>query len=215
MSDKAVPIAGTVIGVGLNLTPCILFYEFFRGKRELSTIPEMMFIMGVFCYTTNLAYSFIINDNNMKISNLICDSLQVIYSITYLFYYAKKDFMTWLLYTFIALNLTFEILYIFANVIEYHTSNKFADDFTGYFNLCMTVINAGAPGQNIITVIKTNNFTLIPIWTIFAQLYALDYGGCMDYFLIIQKFIFLMVLEFFYVFYKLLPIFMRESVRVA
>ena len=81
MSGEAVSIAGTVIAVGLNLTPCILFYEFFRGQRELSSIPEMMFIMGVFSVTTNLAYAFIISDKMLIISSSICGSIQVFYAI--------------------------------------------------------------------------------------------------------------------------------------
>ena len=170
MSEEAVAIAGTVIAVGLNLSPCILFYEFYRGQRPFASIPEIMFIIGVFCGTTNFAYGIILSDKMMIINGTICDSLQIIYAILYLYYYAKKDCMKWLLYSFIALNLTFEILYIFANVLEYHTSNQFADDFTGYFNTVMTIINAAAPGQNIVTVFKTKNFTLIPIWTTFAQL---------------------------------------------
>ena len=35
--------------------------------------------------------------------------------------------------------------------------------------LHLDTINVITPGQNIIKVIRTGNFTLIPIWTIFAQ----------------------------------------------
>ena len=75
-----------------------------------------------------------------------------------------------LLYVFIAWNLTFEVLYIFGDVIEYHSSNEFAEYFKGIFNIFMTVFNAAAPGQKILTVYRKLDFTLIPIFTTVAQL---------------------------------------------
>ena len=170
MADKAVPIAGTVIAVGLNLSPGVLFYEYFRGERELDSMPYMMFIMGVFCGTTNLAYGFILRDINMIVNGTICDSIQVIYATLYLYFFTNKEISKFLLYSFIAWNLTFEVLYIFGDVIEYHTSQEVADNFTGIFNIFMTIFNAAAPGQKIIQVFRETNFTLIPIWTTVAQL---------------------------------------------
>lgn len=165
-----VPIFGTILAVGLNLSPCILFYEYFKGKRELKTIPEMMFIIGIFCCTTNLAYGLLKQDLNLYLNSCICEVIQISYGTVYLFLYAQKNFSKWLLYVFIEFNLTFEILYIFYDVIKYHTSRSFAIEFTGWFNVVMTVFNAGAPGQKIIEVWKTQNFMLIPIWTTIAQI---------------------------------------------
>ena len=162
-------ICGTIIGVGLNLSPGILFYEFFKGKRELTTIPEMMFIMGVFCNTINLAYGLLIKDINLYISSAICEIIQIIYSTVYLFLYSGNDFSKWILYVFIAYNLTLETLYFFYDVLAFHTSVQFADDFTGWLNVFITILNAGAPGQKIIETWKTGNFILIPIYTTIAQ----------------------------------------------
>lgn len=165
-----VPVLGTILAVGLNLSPIVLFYEYFKGKRELSSIPEMMFIVGVFCSTTNLAYGILKNDKNLYINSAICEIIQIIYSTLYLFLYANKNFSKWFLYVFIAWNLTLETLYIFADVLKYHLGETFALDFTGWFNVGMTVLNAGAPGQKIIEVFKTENFMLIPIFTTITQI---------------------------------------------
>ena len=167
---EIVPLLGTILAVGLNLSPIVLFYEFFKGKREFKSIPEMMFVIGVFCCTTNLAYGIIKKDKNLYINSSICEVIQILYATVYLFFYANKNFTKWFLYVFIAFNLTLEILYIFADVIEHHKSRKFAEDFTGWFNVFMTVCNAGAPGQKIIEVWKTQNFMLIPIFTTIAQI---------------------------------------------
>jgi hypothetical protein len=165
-----VPLLGTILAVWLNLSPLVLFYEFFKGKRDLKSIPEMMFVIGVFCCTTNLAYGLLKEDKNLYINSSICEIIQILYATVYLFFYADKDFSKWFLYVFIAFNLTLEILYIFYDVIAHHTSQKFGEDFTGWFNVFMTVCNAGAPGQKIIDVWKTGNFMLIPIVTTICQI---------------------------------------------
>ena len=165
-----VALLGTILAVGLNLSPIVLFYQFFKGQRELQSIPEMMFVIGVFCSTTNLAYGILKKDFNLYLNSAICDVIQILYATVYLFFYAGKDFTKWFLYVFIAFNLTLEILYIFADVIPHHTDHDFGEDFTGWFNVFMTVCNAGAPGQKIIEVWKTENFMLIPIFTTIAQI---------------------------------------------
>ena len=167
---EIVPLLGTILAVGLNLSPLVLFYELIKGKRDLKSIPEMMFVIGVFCSTTNLAYGILKDDFNLYLNSAICDIIQILYATIYLFFYSGKDFTKWFLYVFIAFNLTLEILYIFANVIPHHTSDDFGEEFTGWFNVFMTVCNAGAPGQKIIEVWKTENFMLIPIYTTIAQI---------------------------------------------
>ena len=50
---------GTMISIGLNLTPILLFYRYFKKTAGIETIPETMFITGIFCCATNLAYGII------------------------------------------------------------------------------------------------------------------------------------------------------------
>ena len=198
IASKIASIFGTIISVGLNLTPGVLFYEFFKGKRELKTIPEMMFVSAVFCSSTNLAYGIIKGDTILILSNTICDILQVIYSTLFLFFYTNKKFSLWLLNTFIAWDLTFEVIYIFSNLLEFHTSKEFAIDFTGIFNIIIGLINVVTPGQNIIKVFKSEDFTLIPIVTICFQCLCSSFWGFygfkdMDKMIIIPNFLGIML----------------------
>ena len=176
VSEVAVTIVtsiGTMISIGLNLSPILLFYRYFKKTAELNTIPETMFITGIFCCGTNLAYGIIIADKILTISNGVCFGLQVMYGTIYIFIFNLKDgakrIDKLILYLIIAWDLSFEVLFIFGNVLEYHTSNDFAKTFTGSFNIFIGTLNVITPGQNIIKVIKTGNFTLIPIVTIFFQ----------------------------------------------
>lgn len=170
-------ILGTIISVGLNLTPLVLFYEYFKRKRTFESIPEMMFISGIFCCSTNLAYAVLKGDIMLIISNIVCDILQILYATVYLFIFADKKLMQYLLYLIIAYDLTFEVLYIFIDLIKFHTNRDFALEFTGYFNIGISLINVITPGQNIVKVFKTEDFTLIPIVTICFQCLCSSFWG--------------------------------------
>ena len=160
---------GTMISIGLNLTPILLFYRFFKRTAGLETIPETMFITGVFCCATNLAYGIIKDDKILKISNGVCYGLQILYGTIYIFITNKNQVHKLLLCLLIAWDLSFEVLFIFGNILEFHFGNNFANRFTGIFNIVIGTLNVITPGQNIVTVFKTQNFTLIPIVTIFFQ----------------------------------------------
>ena len=160
---------GTMISIGLNLTPILLFYRFFKGTAGLQTIPETMFITGVFCCATNLAYGIIKDDKILKISNGVCYGLQILYGTIYIFITNKNQVHKLLLYLLIAWDLSFEVLFIFGNILEFHFGNNFANKFTGIFNIVIGTLNVITPGQNIVKVFKTQDFTLIPIVTIFFQ----------------------------------------------
>ena len=160
---------GTMISIGLNLSPILLFYRYFKKNAELKTIPEMMFVTGIFCCATNLAYGIIISNKIVTISNGVCYALQVMYGTIYIFITNNKRIDKLLLYLIIAWDLSFEVLFIFGNILEYHFGNAFAKAFTGAFNIFIGVLNVITPGQNIIKVFKTGNFTLIPIVTLFFQ----------------------------------------------
>ena len=160
---------GTMISIGLNLSPILLFYRFFKKQAPIETIPETMFITGIFCCATNLAYGILQEDKILIISNGVCYGLQIFYGTTFIFIKNAKLIDKLLLYLIIAWDLSFEVLYIFANVLPFHTSTDFAISFTGIFNIVIGTLNVITPGQNIIKVFRTSDFTLIPIVTIFFQ----------------------------------------------
>ena len=160
---------GTMISIGLNLSPIYLFYKYFKKLAPIQTIPEMMFVTGIFCCATNLAYGIIKGDKIITISNGVCYGLQILYGTTYIFITNNKRVDKLLLYLIIAWDLSFEVLFIFGNILEHHFGNTFALNFTGSFNIFIGVLNVITPGQNIIKVFKTGNFTLIPIVTLFFQ----------------------------------------------
>ena len=121
IGEVIVSAIGTMISISLNLTPILLFYRYFKKTAGIETIPETMFITGIFCCATNLAYGFLQDDTILKISNGVCYGLQVFYGTTYIFMTNTKRVEKMLLFLFIAWDLSFEILYIFADVLPTHT----------------------------------------------------------------------------------------------
>ena len=76
---------GTMISIGLNLSPIYLFYKYFKKLAPIQTIPEMMFVTGIFCCATNLAYGIIKGPKIVTITNGVCYGLQILYGTTYIF----------------------------------------------------------------------------------------------------------------------------------
>lgn len=174
---------GTVISVGLNVTPAVLFYEIIKGKRVISEVPEMMFITGISCCILNLGYSILLDDFMMKLSNAICTALQLIYIAFFLFYYTNKNCVKIALFIFIWYNLAFELFYIVAVLFKEYLNVETAKNIVGWVTVVFSAANAWAPGQKIFTVMKTGNFKLIAIWTTCAQ-FLCSFFWCVYNFLI-------------------------------
>ena len=178
--ETIVSAIGTMISISLNLTPILLFYRYFKKTAGLETIPETMFITGIFCSGTNLAYGIITKTQILIISNGVCFAIQVLYGTTYIIMTNTNNIGKLLLYLFIAWDLSFEVVYLFAGVFPAHTSWEYNDKekeerpevaiyINGIVNSLIGVFNVITPGQNIIKVFKTGNFTLIPVVTIIVQ----------------------------------------------
>ena len=184
--SNVIPILGTLFGVGLNLSPSVLFYEYNKGKRELNTIPEIMFITGVLSCTMNSAYGILKDDLNIMINSIVCTIIQLMYATIYLYLYNNKGIVQFFIYIFIVYDLTLEVLYVFAILLpdylkgseDYENNYELLVYITGYITSVITVLNAGAPGQKIKEVWKTGDYLKIPIFTSIAQFFCSGTWAC-------------------------------------
>jgi hypothetical protein len=82
-----------------------------------------------------------------------------------------------------AYNLTLEIIYATTQAfLDFAGQKEFekvpsAQRIIGGITIFLTVINAGAPGQKIFTVISTGNYNLIPIVTTIFQCFCSTFWG--------------------------------------
>ena len=159
---KILGYIGTAIGIGLNASAGVLFVEILQKRRLYTEIPESMLFSNIFCNLINLAFGYQKGDTTMITSSGVGTGLAVLWGVLYSFYLAQKKIDKFLLYTFIIINLSAEIFWIFGGIIK---PKEIGEAVAGWFAFFLTVINAATPGQNIITVIKTGKYKLIPIVT--------------------------------------------------
>lgn len=155
---------GTVIAIGLTLSPGYLFYEICKKTRVYTEIPESMIISNVINNVIQLTWGYTKRDPNMELSSGACTSIAFLWGIIYLFYVNRHDLMRYLLHLFIMFNIGFELFWIFGNIIP--DTNQLNQKVCGITAFILTIINNATPGQNIITVIKTGKYKLIPIVTV-------------------------------------------------
>lgn len=158
--SNVVSIIGTVIGICLNLTPIVLFYEYLKKRRTIQEIPQIFFFTGLLTNTLNLSSGATSNSLILVLSSAICLGLTYVWTFWYLFI-STKGFLKNLLHMFILINLAAEIFIIFYTIIK----REYSSGILAVICTIMTVINNAAPGQNIIKVIKEGNYKLIPIVT--------------------------------------------------
>lgn len=182
---KIISYIGTAIGVCLNLTPVVMFWENYKGNRKVEEFPELMFYVGLINNVANLSNGYVINATEIKISSWICLSIVFVWTFFYHFIKLKKFFLKMLLFDFICTDLTFEVFYILVVVVDNDASKKFLAGAT----IALTIFNNAAPAQNVIEIFKTGNYNLIPItttcfgflctlcWTIYGIFANLDKVG--------------------------------------
>ena len=165
-----ISIIGEILSITVNLSPGILFYEFKNGKRELNDIPQLMFWSNLINSAINLSLSILLTDIKMKISNIICTLITLIYVAMFLWYYTN-DSLKFFIYLFITYNLTFELIYGTTRI--FYDLNITIDDtikyIIGIIQSVFGIINTIVPGHKICQVFIRGYYKVIPIFTTISQ----------------------------------------------
>lgn len=168
--ENIFPIIGTIIGILVNLSPGILFIEIVKQNRIYIEIPLSMLISNLFCNWINLSLGCLLMDYIMIVSSIVGTFLAIVWFIWYLFYFLEFDIKTILVNSFIVVNLSVEFVWICGFIL-----GKDMQYVTRILAIVITVINFATPGQNIIKVIRTAKYKLIPIFTTLSCLLC---SGC-------------------------------------
>lgn len=148
---------GTVIGIILNISPIIMFWNIFLGKESIRVVPEAMLIFNILCSSLWACYWKLQEDKFVPFfSAFIGLDLSEVFALVFLFYYAEKNWKKYLVYAFLEINLVIEFNYVLLKIIaDYNIIGKIA--------VLVNIVNYIAPGQNIAKVIREKDYTLIPI----------------------------------------------------
>lgn len=149
---------GTAIGIGLNISPIILFWKVLRKIEKKDIIPESMLIFNILCSLLWATYWL------RKVVFVACFSssvgtiLSIIFSIVYLYVTFEDSIFKFLVAAFIDLDICAQLYYILVYIVP-------DVEYIGTVAMVVNIINYAAPGQNILKVIKEGDYKLIPIVT--------------------------------------------------
>lgn len=148
---------GTIIGIILNLSPCVLFYNIHLGKEKYTIIPESMLIFNILCPSLWACYWYLQEDKFVPFFSAVAGlGISEIFSLLYLYYLSGKCLKKYLLFALLEINLVIEFNYVLIRIIgDYPTVGNIA--------VVVNILTYIAPGQNIIKVCKEKNYKLIPI----------------------------------------------------
>ena len=148
---------GTVIGIILNISPIVMFYSIIKGKNKIEIVPESMLIFNILCSSLWACYWYLQVDKFVPFfSSAFGLALSEIFSLIYLFFLAEKDWKKYFLYAFLEINLVLEFNYALLFIIKDYI-------IVGNIAMVVNIITYITPGQKIYQVIKTRNYSLIPI----------------------------------------------------
>ena len=148
---------GTIIGIILNISPSVLFYNIHLGKEKYTIIPESMLIFNILCPSLWACYWYLQEDKFVPFFSAVAGlGISEIFSLLYLYYLSGKCLKKYLLFALLEINLVIEFNYVLIRIIgDYPTVGNIA--------VVVNILTYIAPGQNIIKVCKEKNYKLIPI----------------------------------------------------
>ena len=150
-------VFNTIITIILNLSPVFAFIPVLKGRQKYTNIPVLMLIFNLLnclcwsCYWYRMSYTFPL------LCNVICYIISSTYFFVYLFFFAKKIVQKFCFYILILIFIETTIVYISMDIIKLKVY--------GIILIVINILMFISPGQNIIRVIKENNYKLIPIVT--------------------------------------------------
>ena len=148
---------GTIIGIILNISPSVLFYNIHLGKEKYTIIPESMLIFNILCPSLWACYWYLQEHKFVPFFSAVAGlGISEIFSLLYLYYLSGKCLKKYLLFALLEINLVIEFNYVLIRIIgDYPTVGNIA--------VVVNILTYIAPGQNIIKVCKEKNYKLIPI----------------------------------------------------
>lgn len=156
---------GTAFALFLNLTPAFLFIDVFKNNKSHKSIPELMLIFNTLCGLCWFCYWFRLVNPVPCYSALGNTCISLIFSFLYLYLAVGKGLIKCFFACFIAADICAQFFYI----LGYWVQNV---DMVGKLAMIINIVQYAAPGQSILTVIKTGNYKLIPITTTVAGVFC-------------------------------------------
>ncbi len=162
--SKYASLLGTVMGIGLGITPIFPFMDIIRGKENVKIFPESMIFFNILCPHLWMTYWIRQAIFIPFFSAIFGFILALMFSTIYIYFYINKDTSKWIL----ALVGKFAIVGGFHYFLLYILPSY---HYIGFAAMIVGIFTSIAPAQNVLTVIRKRNYKLIPICsTVFGAL---------------------------------------------
>lgn len=148
---------GAIISIYFYFAPGFPFYKVLKDQMKYQDLPIILLLSSFINCILWADYGLIKNSTQIYITNSLGGTITLIWITIYLLYLGKKYFIVSLILNIFLLIATGAISFLFYFIID--------SNITGLIAMIFNVLMYAALGEKIISVIKTKNYELIPIYS--------------------------------------------------
>ena len=148
---------GTVITTFFFIAPVVPFLKLIKGEMSIKESPGILLICTFLNCILWGDYGLLFDRFLQYFPNGLGGSITLVWLTIYLIYFADKKLAYSLLYIFLLIVSVVGLALLFYFVVPVN--------ITGNIVVVFNVLMYASPGEKMITVCKTGNYKLIPIWS--------------------------------------------------
>ena len=159
-NDKVGDIFGWV-GTGIStffyIAPVVPFLKLIKGEINYKESPGILLICSFMNCILWGDYGLLIDRFIIYFANGVGGVITLIWIVIFIIHFVEKKFAMALLYNIILITAITGLALLFFFIVPYEVTGKIA--------MVFNVLMYASPGEKMITVFKTGNYKLIPIWS--------------------------------------------------
>ena len=148
---------GTGISTFFYIAPIVPFIKLIKGEITYKESPGILLICSFMNCILWGDYGLLLDRFLIYFANGIGGVITLIWIVIFIIHYVEKRFAMALLYNLILIIAIIGIAMLFFFIVPYEVTGKIA--------MVFNVLMYASPGEKMITVFKTGNYKLIPIWS--------------------------------------------------
>ena len=158
---------GTVISMFFYIAPVVPFLKLIKGEISCKESPGILLICSFMNCILWGDYGLLLDRFLIYFANGIGGTITLIWIVIFIIHFVEKRFAMALLYNLILTIAIVGIALLFFFIVPYQVTGKIA--------MVFNVLMYASPGEKMITVFRTGNYKLIPIW---STLGGIACSGC-------------------------------------
>ena len=148
---------GTGISMFFYIAPVVPFLKLIKGEITCKESPGILLICSFMNCILWGDYGLLLDRFLIYFANGIGGTITLIWIVIFIIHYVEKRFAMALLYNLILTIAIVGIALLFFFIVPYQVTGKIA--------MVFNVLMYASPGEKMITVFRTGNYKLIPIWS--------------------------------------------------